>query len=51
MLSQPKCAVFHQAAKLFEQHWRHLKGNYELNAAFEKADKILEQRRFTKLRQ
>jgi hypothetical protein len=45
MLSQPKSAVLQQAAKLFQQHWRHLKGNYELNAAFEKADRFLEQRR------
>jgi hypothetical protein len=38
MLSQPKSEVHHQAAKLFQQHWRHLKGNYELNSAFEKAE-------------
>jgi hypothetical protein len=44
MLSQPKSAVLQQAAKLFQQHWRHLKGNFELNAAFEKADRLLEQR-------
>ncbi len=25
--------------KLFQQHWRHLKGNYDLNSAFENADK------------
>jgi len=52
MLSQLKSAVLLQAAK----HWRHLKGNYELNSAFEKADRLLEQKRtgiatFTKLRQ
>jgi hypothetical protein len=35
MLSQPKSAVHQQAAKL-KQHWRHLKGNYDLNFAFEK---------------
>jgi hypothetical protein len=23
-----------QAAKLFQQHWRHLKGNYDLNSVF-----------------
>jgi uncharacterized protein (DUF1778 family) len=44
MLSQPKSAVLQQAAKLFQQHWRHLKGNFELNAAFENADSLLEQR-------
>jgi hypothetical protein len=33
------------AAKFFQQHWRHLKGNYELNSAFEKADRLLEQER------
>jgi hypothetical protein len=26
------------------RHWRHLKGNYELNSAFEKADRLLEPR-------
>jgi hypothetical protein len=44
MLSQPKVAVLQQAAKLFQQHWRHLKGNYKLNAAFEKTNRFLEQR-------
>ncbi len=29
MLSQPKSAVHQHAAKLFQQHRRHLKGNYE----------------------
>jgi hypothetical protein len=43
-LSQLKSAVLQQAAKLFQQHWRHLKGNYELDSAFEKADKLLEQK-------
>jgi hypothetical protein len=33
------------AAKFFQQHWRHLKGNYELNSAIEKADRLLEQKR------
>ncbi len=33
-----------QAAKLFQQQWWHLKGNYDLNCAFEKADKLLEQK-------
>ncbi len=44
MLSQPKSAVHQQAAKLF-QHWQHLKGNknYDLNSAFQKADRLLEQ--------
>jgi hypothetical protein len=45
MLSQPKSAVLHQAAKLLQKHWRHLKGNYDLNTAFEKVDRLLEQRR------
>jgi hypothetical protein len=45
MLSQPKSAVHQQAAKLFQQHWRHLKGNYDLNSAFENADRLLKQRR------
>jgi hypothetical protein len=45
MLSQPKSAVLQQAAKLFQQHGRHLKGNYELNTAFEKAERLLEQKR------
>ncbi len=40
MLSQPNSAVHQQAAKL-KQHWRYLKGN----SAFEKADKLLEQKR------
>jgi hypothetical protein len=41
MLSQPKSKVLQQAAKLFQQYWRHLKWNYELNAAFEKANRLL----------
>ncbi len=45
MLSQPKSAVHQQAAKLFQQLWRHLKGNYDLNSAFENADRLLEQKR------
>jgi|LakMenEpi03Aug12_release.lakeMendotaPanAssembly.Ray.scaffolds.fasta_scaffold1834275_2 hypothetical protein len=45
MLSQPKSAVHQQAAKLFLQHWRHLKGNYDLNSVFEKADRFLKQKR------
>jgi hypothetical protein len=32
MFSQPKSAVYQQAAKIFQQHWRHLKGNYDLNS-------------------
>ncbi len=31
--------------QLFQQHWRHLKGNYDLNSAFENADRLLEQKR------
>jgi hypothetical protein len=43
--TQLKFAEHQQAAKLFQQHWRHLKGNYDLNSAFEKADRLLEQKR------
>ncbi len=44
-MSNVKPAQVHQqAAKLFQQHWRHLKGNYGLNSAFEKADRLLEQK-------
>jgi hypothetical protein len=53
MLSQPKSAVHQQATKLFQQHRRHLKGNYDLHSAFEKADRLLEQKckgsQFTKI--
>ena len=45
ILSQPKSAVHQHAAKLFQQHWRHLKGNYDLNSAFEKTNRLLEQKR------
>jgi hypothetical protein len=45
MLSQPKSAVLQQTAKLFQKHWRHLKGHYDLNSAFENADRLLEQKR------
>jgi hypothetical protein len=45
MLSQPKSALHQQPAKLFQQHWRHLKGNYDLNSLFENADKLLGQKR------
>jgi hypothetical protein len=38
MLSQPKSAVHQQTAKLFQQHRRHIKGNYDLNSAFENTD-------------
>jgi hypothetical protein len=38
MLSQPKSAVHQQDAMLFQQHWWHL------NSAFEKADRLLEQK-------
>jgi hypothetical protein len=40
VISTTLAAVLQQAAKLFQQHWRHLKGNYEFNAAFEKADRL-----------
>jgi hypothetical protein len=39
MFSQPKSAMQQQAAKLFQQHWRHLKENY-LNSTFEKGRQI-----------
>ncbi len=45
MLSKPKSAVHQQPAKLFQQHWRHLKENYVRNTAFENADRLLEQKR------
>ncbi len=45
MLSQPKSAVHQHAANLFQQHSLHLKWNYDLNSAFEKADRLLEQKR------
>jgi hypothetical protein len=45
MLSQPKSAVHQQATKLFQQHWRQLKGNCDLNSALENADRLLEQKR------
>jgi hypothetical protein len=44
MLSQPKPAVHQQPAKLFQQHWRHLKGNYDLGSPFENADRLLGQK-------
>jgi hypothetical protein len=44
MLSQLKSGVHQPAANLFQQHWRHLKGNYDLNSAFKKADKLPEQK-------
>ncbi len=37
----PKSAQ-QQAAKLIQQHWRHLKGNYDLISAFEKTDSLLQ---------
>jgi hypothetical protein len=43
-LSEPKSAVRQQAAKLFQQHWRHLIGNYDLNSAFKNAKRLLEQK-------
>ncbi len=45
MLSQPKSAVPQQTAKLFQQHRRHLKENYDPNSAFENVDRLLEQKR------
>ena len=45
MISQPKSSVLQQAAKMFQQHWRHLKENYDLNSALEKAYRLLEQER------
>jgi hypothetical protein len=44
MLSQPKSAVRQQDAKLFQQHWRHLKGNYDIKSAFEKTGRLLEEK-------
>ncbi len=45
MLSQLKSVMHQQASKLFQQHWRHLKGNYDLNSAFGKAERLLELKR------
>ncbi len=42
----PKCAVHQQASKLFQQHGRHLKGNYDLKPAFENGDRLLEQKAY-----
>jgi hypothetical protein len=44
MSSQSKYAVHQQTAMLPPQYWLHLKGNYDLNSAFEYADKLLEQK-------
>jgi hypothetical protein len=44
MLSQSKYAVHQQTAMLPQQYWRHPKGNYDLNSAFENADRLLEQK-------
>jgi hypothetical protein len=44
MLSQPKPAVPQHAAKVFQHYWQHLKGKFSLNSAFEKADRLLEQK-------
>ncbi len=41
MLSQPMSAVHQHAAKLYQQHWRHLKMNNDLTSALEKADRLL----------
>jgi hypothetical protein len=45
MLNQPKSAVHKQAAKLIQQHWRHLNGIVNHKSALEKADRLLEQKR------
>jgi hypothetical protein len=48
MLSQTQvsCApAGRQVIQLFQQHWWHLKGTCDLNSAFEKADRLLEQKR------
>ncbi len=47
MLSQPKSAVHQQAAKLFQQHCMAVPQRelHNLNSAFEKADRLLEQKR------
>ncbi len=45
MLSLPKSVVHKKASKFCQQHRRHLKGNYDLNPAFEKAKRLLEQKR------
>ncbi len=44
MLSQPKSAMHKQAANFFQRHCRHLKGIVYLNSAFEKADRVQEQK-------
>jgi hypothetical protein len=31
--------------QVIQQNWRHLEGNYDLNSAFEKADRLLKQKR------
>jgi hypothetical protein len=36
-------AVHQQTTKLFQQHWWHLKGNYDLNSALENVARLLEQ--------
>ncbi len=38
MFSQPKSALHRQPAKLFQQHWQHLKVTYDLKSAFENVD-------------
>jgi hypothetical protein len=45
MLSQPKSAVHQQAAELFQHTGGTSKGIYDLNSAFENADRLLEQKR------
>ncbi len=39
-----QCTSRHQIIQLFQQHWWHLKETYDLNSAFEKADRLLEQK-------
>ncbi len=45
MLSQAKSAEHQQASKLFQQHLWNIKESYDLNSSFEKADRLLEQKR------
>jgi hypothetical protein len=45
MFSQPNSAVQQQAAKLFQQHWRYLKGIITSILPLRKADRLQEQQR------
>jgi hypothetical protein len=43
---EPTQSTAHQqAAKLFQQHLRRLKGNDDLNSTFENADRLIDQKR------